>query len=186
MFLAALAVSWNFSGITSFLLLLSAIAFSVAYSLLRIKRLMLVKNISISVCYVILFFSCFFAFSNRATIESIAVGILIMILMFSYSVLSDIRDLDPDKRNNLKTFPTLYGYERSMGLVLSAFAAFDTVFISATLTGIISNLTAIVFLPLFFFQVIIYHRLRSRSLQGISSLQGASFMVMTALMCAMI
>lgn len=175
LFILVLIISLLFTNIYSFSLFLYSITFSLIYSKFKIKRFFLIKTISISFCYMILFFSCYLAFSTDITYEMLITGILMYILMFSYSILADIRDIEPDKKYNFITIPVRYGYKTSMTFVMYLFVLFNILITLFYGLNAISLKLATIFYMFIPFEVYMLYYLQIHNLGDIENVKSASF-----------
>ena len=182
MFIIAILLSLFFLNIYSLSLFLSLALLSLVYSHFKIKRFFLVKTIYISFCYMVLFFSCYLAFSTDIIYEMLVTGVLICILMFGYSILSDIRDIEPDRKHNFITIPVRYGYETSIAFVMYLFILLNiTVTLFYGLDAISLELATVfyMFIP---FEVYIMFCLYAHDLKKIDNIKFASFCIVTLLL----
>lgn len=175
MLISALLISFLFTNIHSFSLFLFSILFSIAYSKFRIKRFFLIKTVSISFCYAVLFFSCYLAFSDAITNESLVTDILFCILIFSYALLSDIRDIESDRKYNIITIPVRYGYWTSILIILCIFVLFNIIITISYVLNLISLRQATIFYMFVPFQLYMLYSLYNCDLTKISPIQFASF-----------
>ena len=174
-FATSLFIWITLTDIYPFLLFLSSVLFSLTYSDLKIKRFFLVKTLSISLCYMILFFSCYLAFSDYLTYDAIAAGVLICILMFTYSVISDIRDIVWDKRHKLITIPVRYGYSKSRLLIMLMFLLLNLSIALFYLADVISYKLAVIFFMLVPVEITLIYYLHIRDLRRIDVLRDTAF-----------
>ena len=178
LFIWALLMSLFFTNLYSFTLFSFAVLLSILYSHFKIKRLFIIKTMTVSFFYMILFFSCYLAFSNYITQESLITGVLVFILVFNYSVLSDIRDIEPDRKHNFSTIPTRYGFRFSKILVMCIFALFNIIWAISYILGIISLKLTIVFCMFLLFEVYLLYCLHIYAIEKINGIQGVSFVSM--------
>jgi len=167
---------------TFFVLISSLVLFSYTYSRLKVKSIFIVKTLTIPFCYALLFISCYTAFSGGLTVEVMLSAMLLFLLFFSYSVISDIRDIKPDRENKHETIPVRIGYNKSMKLVLLLFLLINilnTVFLETHLLAVKSATVVYMFIPV---QLYLIHELAKKRLYDIDSARGVNFILITALM----
>lgn len=98
-----------FLPIYSIFFVLSVIILGIFYSLFRIKKIFPFKNIYTSL--VIMQF--FLIGASNITIEIIEYSLFISVFIFILSLISDLRDYNGDKKENIKTLPVYFGYEKT-------------------------------------------------------------------------
>ena len=99
------------------------ILLALSYSLFRIKKISLVKNISTGFILTLLFL---FGASPylRFTLEMVIYYLIISFYVFVLSLLTDLRDYDEDKAGGIKTLSVLLGRDNTTKIVYSSFFLF--------------------------------------------------------------
>lgn len=185
-FTVALFMSFTFTSIHSFSLFLLSVLSSLIYSYLKIKRFFFIKTIFISLSYMALFLSCYLAFSNYLTSDAILAGILFCILIFTYSIISDMRDIASDNKHKLITIPVKYGYLKSTLLVIFLFFILNFTTTILYLFNFISPKLVILFFMFIPFEIIIAYYLHIQDLGRIEALRSMAFTLITFFMLAFI
>jgi len=182
LFIGCLLISFLFTNLYSFILLVSFILFSLLYSHFKIKKFLIIKTITVSFFYVILFFSCYLAFSTTLTYELFLAGFLAYMVLFTYSVVSDMRDIKSDEKHNLITIPVRYGYKKSEGLLKGIFLSLNLIAVFLYLLGLISLKLMAIFYLFMPFQICLLYCLRIRNLYVIDVIKDMSFVSITGVM----
>jgi len=179
LFASSLIISLLFTNLMFLLLFSFSVLFSIIYSKYKIKRLLFIKTISVSFIHMILFFSCYFAFSYVITYNLLVAGILVYVLFFSYSIISDIRDIESDRKYNLITIPVRYGYIKSKILIIFLFLVFNFITVLSFVMNIISLKLAIIssmFIPI---EAYLAYYLHIQDFRNIDILREKSFIYIT-------
>ncbi|RLI92624.1 MAG: hypothetical protein DRO89_01760 [Candidatus Altiarchaeales archaeon] len=177
LFIFAILIALLFVNRYSLLLFLALALFSVIYSKFKIKRIFLVKTMTVSFCYMTLFFACFLAFSPIITSHALLSGLLILMLLFSYSVISDIRDVEVDKKYNFITIPVKYGYLKSELLVVSIFVLLNIALMFFYAQDLISLEVAGTFFMFIPVELYLVYHLHIRDLRGVDTAREISFIL---------
>ena len=105
-------MSFSFSLIFSLLI--------IAYSLLRLKRFMLLKNVYTSMLIAI----PFMVGANLAALSADLIYNYLIICLFIAigSIISDLRDLEGDRQNRIRTIPVVLGDKKSRMMIMAIIA----------------------------------------------------------------
>jgi 4-hydroxybenzoate polyprenyltransferase len=182
LFASAVLVALLFLNPQSSLLFLALASFSVVYSKFKIKRIFLMKTFSVSFCYMLLFFACFLALSNTVSPAAFFSGTFIFILLFSYSVISDIRDLEVDKKHEFITIPVKYGYARAMRFISALWIILNLALIAAYSYNIIPANAANTFLMFLPVEVCLVYYLHTKDLSKVDALRERYFIFISLIL----
>ena len=107
-------------GYKSFVLMLSFILlYSFLYSAppFRLRRLFIIPNIIIGLCSVIAVFIGFSIYMDPFLMFPRNIALLIFIVLTFSSTIKDIKDYEGDKKEQIKTIPTLFGLEKGKKII---------------------------------------------------------------------
>ncbi len=118
--LAGFYFALNLSGVSTSIFL-AYTTLGIAYSFLRIKKYVLIKNIwtAFSLSLSVLFG----AFAISAGTWMAGAYITVFLLMLAGSIIADIRDTEGDFKEGIATIPTRFGVANTKNAVYSLFAA---------------------------------------------------------------
>jgi len=98
----------------SFLAYLALAAASVVYSVLRVKKILIVKNV-----YTSLFIALAFVAGSLPLFDGRMLLDVVFIFVYTAigTVLADTRDIEGDKANGVLTVPVVFGYDAAVSLI---------------------------------------------------------------------
>jgi 4-hydroxybenzoate polyprenyltransferase len=94
--------------LATFLVALIPLAIAVLYSVLRLKRVLFIKNLSVSsgiLCAVLIVFVTY----NNYTMFSLLLAAFFFLTILINTIIFDVKDIEGDKLENIHTIPGTYG-----------------------------------------------------------------------------
>jgi 4-hydroxybenzoate polyprenyltransferase len=150
-YIAALIIAFN-NGFITFLLTLSPIIVGVLYSVARIKKILLVKNIVVGLTWGSIPLLVGAYYGSPILPEILFLAAFFGIGLFRNTIVFDIKDIEGDLKEGVRTIPNTYGKRRSRQLAL-CINAFLTVLL---LFSIASNILGVEYLILIFYNIYIF------------------------------
>ncbi len=184
LFAAAILFSASALSLQVSLMFLALAVFSAAYSRLKIKKLLLVKTISVSACYTLLFLACFLAFSPLVTQQALVCSLLIFMLISSYSIMSDMRDVEADRRHDFNTIPVRYGHTKAEQIIVLIFLYMNALTVAGYLLQEITAAVAIPFMMLMPAELYLVRYIHARNMTKVDFVREISFILISVLSLA--
>jgi 4-hydroxybenzoate polyprenyltransferase len=100
------------SKLSTFLVALLPLFIAILYSIFRLKRVFLLKNISVSLGILCAVFIVLVHFDD-VTVYSLLLALFFLLGFLINTIVYDIKDIEGDLKYNIKTLPVQYGLEKT-------------------------------------------------------------------------